>query len=78
MVDHSQHGGIEPLLSKSETARILGASVRSVEGWISRGLLKVTRPGNSSLVRLDPSDVRDFIERAKSAPAAQSTEGANQ
>jgi excisionase family DNA binding protein len=68
--DSPSRSSFESLLTKSETARILDASVRSIEGWIAHGLLKVTRPGAGRLVRIDPADLRDFIDRAKAQPSS--------
>src|SRR5262245_39920209 len=64
---------VQPLLTKSQTAQVLCSSVRSVESWISGGLLKTTRLGGPrGLIRIDPEDLRDFIQRAKRAQVESS------
>jgi hypothetical protein len=54
---------LEPLLSKADTARFLAASIRTLESWMASGLLPATRIGG--LVKVDPRDLRTFIDRAK-------------
>jgi excisionase family DNA binding protein len=56
---------VGPFFRKTEVAKLLGASPRSLDSWIAAGLLRVTRPGGY-LVRIDAADLDDFIARAKS------------
>lgn len=61
------------LLSYREVAEVLGVSDRTVFTLIKRGELKAAKIGNS--VRIDPADLRDFIERSKtpSTPASNTS-----
>jgi Helix-turn-helix domain len=54
---------VEPLLRKADVARTLGVCQRSVDGYIAAGKLKIVKLGVA--VRIDPADLRAFVEAAK-------------
>jgi hypothetical protein len=54
---------IEALLRKADVARALGVCQRSVDGYIATGKLKIVKLGTA--VRIDPADLRSFIDAAK-------------
>lgn len=61
--------GVERLLTYRETARLLGVTERTVWSLVDRGELTAVRFGRS--VRVDPRDLRAFIDGARrAAPAA--------
>lgn len=61
--------GVERLLTYRETARLLGVTERTVWSLVDRGELAAVRFGRS--VRIDPRDLRAFIDGARrAAPAA--------
>lgn len=53
-----------PLLTYREAAGVLGVSERKVWTLVDEGRLPAVRFGRN--VRIDPADLRAFIERAKS------------
>ncbi len=55
--------GIEGLLTYDQAGKMLGVSGRTVWTLVDRGDLPAVRFGRS--VRIDPVDLRRFIERAK-------------
>ena len=55
--------GIEPLMTYKAAGRILGLTERSVYAMVQRGDLPAVRIGRN--VRIDPADLRAFIERLK-------------
>jgi excisionase family DNA binding protein len=57
--------GVERLLTYRETARLLGVTERTVWSMVDRGELAAVRFGRS--VRVDPRDLRAFIDGAKGA-----------
>lgn len=65
MSRHSQDNAsaFEPLLTYREAARVLGVTERTVWTLVNSGMLPSVRFGRS--VRIDPSDLREFIENAK-------------
>ena len=56
------------LLTKAEAAERLTVSVRTLEGLIARGALPVCRISANS-VRILESDLEDYIEARRIAPA---------
>ena len=60
------------LLNYKAAARLLGVSDRTIYEFVRQGHLPSVRLGNRS-VRIDPGDLRNFIESRKtvSAPAVQ-------
>lgn len=54
---------IDPLLTYRQAARVLGVTERTVWSLVHDGALPVVRFGRS--VRIDPADLRAFIERGK-------------
>lgn len=58
----------EPLLTYSQTAEILGVTERTVRTLVSTKALPTVRFGGN--VRIDPADLRAFIENAKRARKA--------
>ena len=54
---------VEPLLTYRQAAKVLGVTERTIWTLVDHGALPVVRFGRS--VRIDPSDLRGFIERAK-------------
>jgi len=59
------HTVMHPLLTYREAANVLGVTPRTVWTLVQAGTLPAVRFGRS--VRIDPADLRRFIERAKSA-----------
>jgi excisionase family DNA binding protein len=53
-------GGLDPLLTVSEVAKILRLSVRSVRRLIAENQLRVFRIGRA--VRIWPEDLRAFLD----------------
>jgi excisionase family DNA binding protein len=53
-------GGVEPLLTAADVARILRLSVRSIRRLIAEDELPVIRVGRS--VRVRPEDLRSFLD----------------
>jgi excisionase family DNA binding protein len=64
--DHAQT--VEALLTYRQAAKVLGVTERTIWTLVDRGALPVVRFGRS--VRIDPADLRAFIERAKHGGAA--------
>ena len=60
MTPPESRGGLDPLLTVSEVAKILRLSVRSVRRLIAENQLWVIRVGRA--VRVRPEDVRAFID----------------
>jgi len=60
------------LLTKMETAHALKVSLRTVDYLIARGALKAIRPVGSRCVRVEPDELRRFIDaaRAQANPSA--------
>ena len=54
---------IHPLLTYREAAKVLGVTPRTVWTLVQAGTLPAVRFGRS--VRIDPTDLRRFIDRAK-------------
>ena len=54
---------VEPLLTKRGAADLLGCCTRTVENLIAQGKLRAVKVGVA--VRIDPIDLRAFIESAK-------------
>jgi len=55
----------ERLLTYQETGKLLGVTDRTIFSLVERGDLPVVRFGHN--VRIDPADLRAFVERSKSA-----------
>ena len=60
MTPPESRGGVEPLLTAAEVAKILRLSVRSVRRLIAENELHVVRVGRS--VRVRPEDLRSFLD----------------
>ncbi|MEE9128548.1 MAG: helix-turn-helix domain-containing protein [Phycisphaerales bacterium] len=60
---------IEGLLTYDQAGKMLGVSGRTVWTLVDRGELPAVRFGRS--VRIDPADLRTFIERAKGRESAR-------
>ena len=58
LIGASEVEGIRPLLSKAETTRILGISLRTLDGLISHRLLPAIKVGRQ--VRIRPRDLVDL------------------
>ena len=69
MAEHIRN--IEGLLTYDEAAKMLGVSGRTVWTLGDRGELPAVRFGKS--VRIDPTDLRAFIEQAKGRGACDAT-----
>ncbi|HMN96930.1 MAG TPA: helix-turn-helix domain-containing protein [Phycisphaerales bacterium] len=54
---------LSPLLTYREAAKVLGVTERTVWTLVAGGVLPAVRFGRS--VRIDPADLRAFIERSK-------------
>lgn len=54
---------VEALLTYRQAGEILGVTDRTVWEYVDSGKLRNVRFGRS--VRIDPADLRDFIERSK-------------
>ena len=54
---------VEPLLTYRACAHLLGVTDRTVYSLVRRGDLPAVRFGRS--VRIDPADLRRFVDRAK-------------
>ena len=63
---------IERLLNYEEAAKLLGVTSRTVWSLVNRGDLRAVRFGHS--VRIDPADLRDFIEQSKRGGASGAPE----
>lgn len=61
--------GIEGLWTYDQAGKMLGVSGRTVWTLVDRGDLPVVRFGRS--VRIDPADLRAFIEQAKGRESAR-------
>ncbi len=59
---------IERLLSYEQAAKLLGVTGRTVWTLVHRGDLLAVRFGHS--VRVNPADLRTFIEQSKQCPAS--------
>lgn len=57
------HTVMHPLLTYREAATVLGVTPRTVWTLVQAGTLPAVRFGRS--VRIDPTDLRRFIDRAK-------------
>lgn len=56
-------GTIAPLLTYAQAAEVLGVTGRTVQTLVSTGELPAVRFGGS--VRIDPADLRTFINERK-------------
>ena len=65
--------GIEGLLTYDHAGKVLSVSGRTVWTLVDRGELPAVRFGHS--VRIDPADLRAFIDRSKRGPVASTTSG---
>lgn len=65
-------GFVERLLTYDQVGKLLGVSSRTVWTFVDRGDLPAVRFGNS--VRIDPTDLRAFIERSKGGPIHSAAE----
>jgi excisionase family DNA binding protein len=54
---------VEPLLTKAQTAKLLGVCSRTVDNMVASGRLKLVKLGTAA--RIDPRDLRAFIDAAK-------------
>jgi excisionase family DNA binding protein len=57
------HAVMHPLFTYREAATVLGVTPRTVWTLVQAGTLPAVRFGRS--VRIDPADLRRFIDRAK-------------
>jgi excisionase family DNA binding protein len=64
---------VEKLLSYKQAGTLLGVTERTVWTLVDDGELPAVRFGRS--VRIDPADLRAFIDRAKSAQNDEATKG---
>ena len=62
---------VEGLLTYREAAALLGVTDRTVWTLVDRGELPAVRFGHS--VRIDPADLRAFIEQAKGRGASRAS-----
>jgi excisionase family DNA binding protein len=60
---HQLPAGVDPLLTYRQAAKVLGVTERTVWTLVHDGALPVVRFGRN--VRIDPVDLREFIERGK-------------
>ena len=60
---------VEPLLTYRAAAKVLGVTERTIWTLVDRHKLPAVRFGRS--VRIDPADLRSFIERAKFQPEGE-------
>lgn len=60
---HGVPDGIDALLTYRQAAKVLGITERTIWSLVNEGMLPAVRFGRS--VRIDPADLRAFIERAK-------------
>jgi len=56
---------VKPLLTYREVAEVLGVTDRTVWELVRKGELRNVKVGRS--VRIDPADLRQFIEDSKSS-----------
>ncbi len=68
--------GIERLLSYEQAGKLLGVTGRTVWTLVDRGDLPAVRFGHS--VRIDPADLRAFIDRSKQGPASDTAGNAGE
>ena len=61
----SPDSSVEPLLTYRDAARLLGITERSVWALVQRGEIPAVRFGRT--VRIDPADLRAFIDSSKQA-----------
>lgn len=54
---------MEKLLTLQETAEVLGIKVPTLYNWVSERKITVVKVGR--LVKFDPGDLREFIEKNK-------------
>ena len=59
---------VEPLLMKAEAAKLLAVCPRTVDNLVASGRLKLVKLGTAA--RIDPRDLRAFIDAAKQSGAA--------
>ncbi len=69
MAEHIR--SIEGLLTYDHAGKLLGVTGRTVWSLVDRGELPAVRFGHS--VRIDPADLRAFIEQAKGRGACDAT-----
>ncbi len=62
-------GIVERLLTYGQAGKLLGVTGRSVWTLVSQGELPAVRFGHS--VRIDPADLRAFIDRSKRAASVK-------
>jgi excisionase family DNA binding protein len=60
---HDMAVGVDRLLTYRQAAKVLGVTERTVWSLVNAGTLPAVRFGRC--VRIDPADLRAFIERAK-------------
>ena len=56
---------IAELLTKNEAADALRLSLRTVDSLIAKGDIRVVRPGGRRAVRIEPAELRRFIDASK-------------
>ena len=64
---------VEALLTYKRAAEVLGVTERTVWTLVDSGDLPAVRFGRS--VRIDPADLRAYIDRCKTTPAKPETGG---
>ena len=54
------------LYTKTEVANALRVSLRTVDTLISKGELRIIKPGGGRLVRIEPAELKRFVEASRS------------
>lgn len=73
MTDPQNPHNLERLLTYREAGKLLGVTERSIWSYVDQGLLPAVRFRRS--VRINPTDLRRFIDRSKSGPSAEHDKG---
>jgi len=73
MADLGNPNHLERLLTYREAGKLLGVTERTIWTLVDQGSLPAVRFGRS--VRIDPADLRRFIDRSKSGLSTEHDKG---
>lgn len=73
MTDPRNPNNLERLLTYREAGKLLGVTERTLWTLVDQGALPAVRFGRS--VRIDPADLRRFIDRSKSSLSTEHDKG---
>ncbi len=65
--NEGKHSGSDALLTVNAAAALLSVKAKTVRSWVGAGHLPAVRlgPGGRGIIRIDPRDLDEFIEKNK-------------